>query len=144
MEDIYRQLQKYLDKAPVGYPSTKSGVELRILKHLFTEEEAKIALNLSVIPETVDKIVKRFKKGEMDQENLKRKLDKMAEKGIILSIPKRGDKSIRLYNRIPLAVGMFEFQVDRITKDMAKDGIVLNRSIKPTVENMLAMNTPSV
>ena len=41
---VYRDLQKHLDRLPISYPSTESGVEIRILKHLFTPEEAKIAL----------------------------------------------------------------------------------------------------
>ena len=31
----YRQLQEHLDKLPIGYPKTNSGVELRILQLLF-------------------------------------------------------------------------------------------------------------
>ena len=42
-EEIYRSLQEHLDDLPVGYPPTESGVEIRILKQLFTPEEAKIA-----------------------------------------------------------------------------------------------------
>ena len=41
---VYRKLQKYLDRMPISYPETESGVEIRILKHLFTPEEAEIAL----------------------------------------------------------------------------------------------------
>ena len=40
---IYRDLQIHLDKLPIGFPPTESGVEIRILKHLFTPEEAKLA-----------------------------------------------------------------------------------------------------
>jgi len=32
--DIYRILQQHLDRMPIGFPPTKSGVELRLLKHL--------------------------------------------------------------------------------------------------------------
>ena len=39
-DDIYRNLQKHLNRQPVGYPKTISGVELKVLKHIFTEEEA--------------------------------------------------------------------------------------------------------
>ena len=39
----YRDLQKHLDELPIGFPPTESGVEIRILKHLFTPEEAEIA-----------------------------------------------------------------------------------------------------
>jgi Pyruvate/2-oxoacid:ferredoxin oxidoreductase delta subunit len=121
MEDIYRQLQKHLDNAPVGYPATKSGVEIRLLKHFFTEEEAKIALNLSLLAEPVTKIYKRFKKREISIDNLEISLNTMAEKGSILARRKSKKESTRVYSRIPLAIGMFEFQVDRVTKGLAED-----------------------
>ena len=35
---VYRELQKHLDTFAVGFPATKSGVKIRILKHLFTPE----------------------------------------------------------------------------------------------------------
>ncbi len=50
-DDIYRKLQIYLDSLPIDYPETESGVELRILKHQFTPQEAEIVLNLKIIPQ---------------------------------------------------------------------------------------------
>jgi len=49
--DIFRKLARHLDRLPGGYPATKSGVELRILKRLFTPEEAELALKLNLIAE---------------------------------------------------------------------------------------------
>lgn len=121
MEDIYRQLQKHFDRAPVGFPPTRSGVELRLLKHLFTEEEAKVAFNLSLMPETAEKIHKRFKKGEISLEELKVHLNNLAKKGSILGTKKSSKDPEMIYGRLPLAIGMFEFQVDRITKGLAED-----------------------
>ena len=46
-EELYVRLQKHLDRQAVGFPATKSGVEIRILKHIFTPEEARIATCLS-------------------------------------------------------------------------------------------------
>ena len=40
---VYIKLQQHLDSQAVGFPATKSGVELKILKHIFTPEEAEIA-----------------------------------------------------------------------------------------------------
>jgi hypothetical protein len=37
--NVYRNLRKHLDKMPVGYPATKSGVELAILSLLSTVDE---------------------------------------------------------------------------------------------------------
>lgn len=45
-EDVFRNLQERLDELPAGYPPTESGVEIRILRQLFTPEEAKIASKL--------------------------------------------------------------------------------------------------
>ena len=117
--DIYRELQRHLDQSPVPFPETESGVEISLLKHLFDETEAKIALKLSAVPESLDRISSRFKEGEITKETLQEKLDGLAEKGAILmaSHPEKGP----MYQKAPLAIGMFEFQVDRITKEFAED-----------------------
>jgi len=60
--EIYRKLQKYLDSLPIDYPKTESGVEIRILKHLFTPQEAEIALNLKIIPQEPKAMFRPFKK----------------------------------------------------------------------------------
>ncbi|MFX1514657.1 MAG: 4Fe-4S ferredoxin, partial [Promethearchaeota archaeon] len=56
---IYEELRQQIDIMPVGLPPTESGVEIRILKHLFTPEDAQIALHLNIIPETVEVIYSR-------------------------------------------------------------------------------------
>ena len=72
-ESLYRRLQEHLDRMPVGFPATQSGVEIRILERLFTPEEAGIALELSAIPEPAVVIHKRFK-SRMTLPELKQKL----------------------------------------------------------------------
>ena len=44
---VYRKLQKHLDKQPVGFPATASGVERRLLRDAFTVDEAAVALEMS-------------------------------------------------------------------------------------------------
>ena len=117
--DIYRRLQEHLDTLPVGYPATESGVEIRILKRLFTPEEAEVALGLSAIPEPVEKI--RHRVPGRTEEELEGTLDRMVEKGAIFGgrLLARGGK--KRYSRAPLAIGMYEAQVDRLTKDLQRD-----------------------
>lgn len=117
--DVYRKLQRHLDKMPVPFPETQSGVEISLLKHLFNEEEASIALNLSALPESVDKIHGRFREGEITREKLQARLKGLFDKGAIQSVqdPDSGPK----YSKAPLAIGIFEYQVDRITKELAED-----------------------
>jgi electron transport complex protein RnfB len=50
-DEPYIKLQEFLNKFPVGFPKTPSGVEIKILKKLFTEDEASIAINLTIRPQ---------------------------------------------------------------------------------------------
>ncbi len=117
--DIYRQLQRHLDRMPVPFPETESGVEISLLKQLFDQEEAYIALQLSAIPETIDRIHSRFKEGEISKKHLSSKLKGLFDKGAIMSVPHA--KKGRMYSKLPLAIGIFEHQVNRITKELAED-----------------------
>ncbi len=57
--DSYQRLAQVLDTIPNGYPSTDSGVELRILQKLFTPQEAELATHLHLTWETADEIAAR-------------------------------------------------------------------------------------
>ena len=89
-ETVYRRLQRHLDRMPVAFPATPSGVELRILQRLFTPEEAEIALELSAIPEPPATIQRRFG-SRMTLEKLRGELEQMAAKGSILAFPVAGE-----------------------------------------------------
>lgn len=115
---VYRDLQKHLDTLPIGYPSTKSGVEIRLLKRLFTPEEANLAIQLSWLPESPKRIYERAKKTGMSLGELEQMLDRMFKKGLI---SKRTDKGEKLYGNAYLAIGMYEFQVNRLTQDFLDD-----------------------
>ena len=116
--EIYRELQKHLDQFPIGLPATKSGVELRMMKRLFTEEEAFIATKLDWEYDTLDNIYKRLSDGEISIENLEQTLDSMIKKGLI-KYKKENDKI--LYANIPLVVGIYEYQVNKATLEFLKD-----------------------
>lgn len=120
--EIYRKLQKHLDKMPVGFPSVKSGADIRLLKHLFTPEEAKIAIFLRFgwerDLEPLEVIYEQAKETGMSLEELEEILDRMVSKGSIMS-KRGGDK--KYYGNALLMVGMFEFQVNKLTKDFVKD-----------------------
>ena len=60
--DIYRQLQQHLDNIGIGFPVTESGVEIKLLKTLFTEEDAAMFLNMSELPETPREVAERIGK----------------------------------------------------------------------------------
>ena len=50
-DKAYNNLREFLDQFPIGYPKTASGVEISILKRLFTEDEAETTTLLTPFAE---------------------------------------------------------------------------------------------
>lgn len=117
--DIYRELQRHLDGLPVGFPQTESGVEIRILKHLFTPGEAALAKHLGIIPEPLSRIHARLESQTgISLAETEAALDGMYRKG---TVSMRSDRGEKCYSNAMLIVGMFELQVERLTKEFALD-----------------------
>jgi electron transport complex protein RnfB len=116
--DIYRKLQVHLDTLPIGFPITESGIELKLLKFLFTPEEALIGINMRLIPESPKKIFRRVKKYGISFELLEMVLQRMYKKGSINAkrVQERDNEVIHYHNAF-LAVGMFEYQLHRMTAE---------------------------
>ena len=120
--DVYRRLQEHLDSFPIGYPATESGVEIRILKHLFTPEEAEIATKMHFQPQPLDKIYRRVKKSGITIEELEKTLDNMGKKGsIMFGSQEVGGKKVKYYANAFFAVGMYEFQLNHLTMEFIDD-----------------------
>ena len=120
---VYRDLQMHLNKGPIGYPATESGGDIRLLKHLFTPEEAKIATLCSTVRlEPVSRIYDRARKRGMPilKEELELVLDRMMRKGIILAY-REGFSEMRYKNAGVSAGGIYDFQVNRLTEDLIRD-----------------------
>lgn len=110
-EDIYIKLRDKIDTYSVGLRPTDSGKELKILRQLFTEEEALIYLGMTRSLESSSTIASRL---NMDAGVVGAHLDNMTEKG--LTFPKTKD-GVRYYAAAPFMHGFFEHQVFRKKKD---------------------------
>ncbi len=117
-ESVYRELQSHLDKMPVGFPKTKSGLELKILKHFFTPEEAKIATKLDTNFRTIKEIHERLDKPKISLEELEKYLNNMASKGG-LDVKKEGTE--KKFANALLVIGMFEHKVNKLSKEFLDD-----------------------
>lgn len=115
---VYVKLQKHLDNQAVGFPATRSGVEIKILKHIFTPEEAEIACCLSYKFEPLETIFNRASHLVDSVEELEKHLDCILKKGGIESKIKNGKMH---YCNAPLIVGMYEFQLNRLTPEFIED-----------------------
>jgi Fe-S-cluster-containing hydrogenase component 2 len=105
-DNTYRILQKHLDKQAIGFPSTWSGADIRLLKRLFTPDEAKLALHLTYKPSPTEQIMERaaadFSSGQTAS-----LLDSMFTKG---AIGWRDKDGLSHWYVLPLVVGMYECQ----------------------------------
>ncbi|MEK6742300.1 MAG: 4Fe-4S dicluster domain-containing protein [Nitrospirota bacterium] len=103
---IYRLLQRHLDKQAVGFPSSWSGADIRLLKRLFTPDEAKLALHLTYKPDPTGTIIERAA-SEFPADQARRLLDSMFARGSIGWKEKDGTGH---WYVLPLVVGMYEGQ----------------------------------
>ena len=113
-KNSYEKLREFLDQFPLGFRKTQSGVEIEILKRLFTEEEAELATFLTIRPEKARSIARRAGKNSPEIEN---KLESMAKKGLIFRA-RRDNKT--LFNSAPFMIGLYEYAVKKIDKELAQ------------------------
>jgi electron transport complex protein RnfB len=114
--DVYKRLADFLDKMPAGYPRTESGVELRILRRLFTPEEAELSLHLTLLPEESRVVARR---AGLPVAEVAQRLAEMTEKGLIYPVYTPGKPT--QYMAPQFVIGFYEGQVNRLTMELVHD-----------------------
>ena len=105
---VYEKLRERLDAHPTTAPKTET-ID-KILRMLFTSEEAGVAISLNYKPQNVAEIAKS---AGISEDMAKKHLESMANKGIIFSRRKNGNVSYGLVGLIP---GVFEFPFMNVAK----------------------------
>jgi ferredoxin len=113
-EDVYTRLREFMDNLPGGYPATPTGVEIKLLKKLFTPEQAELTMKLGREPEGVQSIAART---GMDETELAEKLEELALKGCIFRV-RDGEK--RRYQAYQFVVGVYEFQLNTLDREFSE------------------------
>ncbi len=113
-ENVYRHLARTLDTIPNGFPSTESGVELRLLAKIFEPEEAALAAVMRLSREPAETIAAR---AGVDPKTAYRRLKGMARKGQIRAGRKDGQLAFGL---MPFVVGFYEEQLPRLDRELAE------------------------
>jgi H+/Na+-translocating ferredoxin:NAD+ oxidoreductase subunit B len=131
-QDAYERLATYLDSLPGGFPRTESGVEIRILKRLFTEEEAALACHLRMLPEPVERIARRV---SLPAEELEKRLYDMSRKGLIFraDMPE-GPR----YMAVQYIVGIWEYHVNDLDEGLIRD---MNEYVPHLIHPFLKLKT---
>lgn len=115
MDEIYERLRTRLDEMATGFPATETGVELKLLKRLFTPEDAEMFLSLGLSPETAREVALRTGNEETA---VSARLESMASKGLLF---RRRDPQGPSYHAVPFIVGIYEFQVNSLNPELLKD-----------------------
>jgi len=113
-EEIYRKVQTQLDRYSIGFPATESGVEIAILKLLFSEEEAALFSEMTGQLEAPRSVAQRLNR---PVEEMTAELEKMASKGLLYR--HRQGEAVA-YSAIPFIHGLLEFQVLWEPKDLIR------------------------
>jgi ferredoxin len=111
---VYNDLRAFLDQLPTGFPSTPSGVEIKILKKLFTPDEARLVMQLGKSPEKVAILSRRI---GIPESELAPKLEALAQKGLIF---RKKDNEEKLYQAFQFMIGIYEFQVNTLDKEFCQ------------------------
>mgnify|MGYP006291630179 FL=1 len=103
-KSIYRELQKHLDSQPVGFPSVKSGANIRFLKRMFSPREALLAQHLSWKYAGISHVMKTAV-DDFKEEEAVELLQGLSMKGAIGFREKGGETQWCL---LPMIIGMYE------------------------------------
>ncbi|MFH1060230.1 MAG: 4Fe-4S binding protein [Pseudomonadota bacterium] len=114
--DVYKKLAEHLDRLPSGFPATADGVELRILRHLFTPEQAALAVHLGLKLERAEAIAER---AGLPVEEARSRLQDMARHGLIFNIEGAGRPPV--YMAAQFVIGIWEYNVNRLTPEFVRD-----------------------
>lgn len=139
-DKLYRNLQIHLDTQTIGFPETKTGSDINLLKQLFTPKQAEITMMLTYRFESLEQIHERAKTIGKTIKETERLLDETAARGVIGHRKKDG---IKQYRNIPYVVGMIEGAAHRATPELIsahikyfEDGLFLRDFLNTKVPQM--------
>ncbi|MCP4581681.1 MAG: 4Fe-4S dicluster domain-containing protein [candidate division Zixibacteria bacterium] len=105
-DEIFHDLAEALDSLPNAFPKTESGVEIKLLKKIFTEDEATLACELNGDYQSLDLLAVYAK---LTPREARKKLIGLVKKGLVWMKKENADLFFRL---APFVVGIFEAQLE--------------------------------
>lgn len=133
-DEVYRKLANVLNTLPNGFPSTESGVEIKLLEKIFTPVQADLFCDLRLTFETTEEIAGRTGR---PLEGLEEKLKEMGEAGQVFAIDMGGTWCFRM---LPWVFGIYEFQIRRLDREFAE----LNEEYSPVYGKQFFSQAPQL
>jgi electron transport complex protein RnfB len=110
-EMYYNTLADALDKLPNAFPRTGSNIEIRLLKKIFSAEEAWLCGQLTVEYEPIESMAKRI---GLSAAETRSRLKKMMNRGFVW-----GDLNAGVVRLAPFIVGIYEEQLWDMDHELA-------------------------
>jgi len=107
---VYNKLVERLNRFPQGAPPSE--LLTKILKLLFSNQEAELVSLMPIKPFTAEKASKIWK---LDITKTKNILDKLAQRALLVDVERRGETT---YTLPPPMAGFFEFSMMRVREDI--------------------------
>ena len=104
-EEIYGKLAHALNERRPHFPCVPCDEFYAVIREFFTPEQAEIACSMPIEPISPEELEARM--SGMDANQLKMKLEEMADKGVV-QVKARGGK--KHYELLPMIPGFFEFE----------------------------------
>jgi len=111
-DEVYSQLADALNRLPNGFPRTESNVEVRLLKKIFSQDDAALGGQLRGNMETVDIIAERM---GLPVKETRTRLMEMVKRGLAWFDKQDGKPRFRL---APFVVGIYEAQLGNLDHEM--------------------------
>lgn len=123
--EVYNKLAKVLDTLPNGFPATDSGMEIDLLRKIFTPDQADLFCDLRLQFESAASVAERTAR---PLEGLEEKLIAMGNNGQVFAVNLEGNWFFRM---LPWVFGIYEFQLARMDERLARLCEVYNRRFSP-------------
>ena len=112
-ELVFEQLADALNELPNGFPRTPAKVEIKILKKIFSPEEAALASQLGGSYEPISEIAKRI---GLPAGQIQKPLFNLVRRGVVWLEQVNGRPRFRL---APFIVGIYEAQLELMDHELA-------------------------
>ena len=112
--EAYHKLAQVLDTLPNGFPSTASGIEIKLLEKIFEPEDVELFCDLKLRFETADQIAHRTGRPPAGLED---RLTAMWRRGQIFGVDLG---SVKIFKMVPWAFGIYEFQLPHMDRELAE------------------------
>jgi Pyruvate/2-oxoacid:ferredoxin oxidoreductase delta subunit len=121
MPDAYETLRAAFDEPPFRLPKSESGIEIDILKMLYSEDDAMVVATLPLFPSAFESVAESLGR---EPGVVRERLEKLGARGLIHA---SGPTDARIYRRLALMPGVVEIQLMGAGKKTGIDFLMLAR-----------------